>query len=107
MTLLLEQAIDQLSHVPADKQDTIASLILDALADEERWDLAFAKSQDKLAQMANKVRSDIKTGRIKKMGFNVTFYVPTQCHLLCPNTYPPNSNVPNTIDNAPTIKSGG
>ena len=67
MTLLLEQAIEKLLHIPVERQDTIASLILDAIADEDRWDLAFAKSQDKLSKIAARVRQDIKTGRVKKL----------------------------------------
>ncbi len=67
MTLLLEQAIEKLLHIPVERQDTIASLILDAIADEDRWDLAFAKSQDKLSKIAARVRQDIKTGRAKKL----------------------------------------
>lgn len=70
MTLLLEQAIEKLSHSPDDRQDTIASLILDMIADEERWELAFVRSQDKLAKLAAKVRRDIMAGRIRKMGID-------------------------------------
>ena len=67
MTLLLEQAIEKLLHIPVERQDTIASLILDAIADEDRWDLAFAKSQDKLSKIAARVRQDINAGRAKKL----------------------------------------
>lgn len=70
MTLLLEQAIEKLLHIPVERQDTIASLILDAIADEDRWDLAFAKSQDKLSKIAARVRQDIKAGRVKKLGID-------------------------------------
>jgi len=45
-------------------------LILAELADDEKWDTVFAASQDKLAKLANKVRDDIKMGRVKKMGFD-------------------------------------
>ena len=40
-------------------------MILEELEDEQRWDKASAESQDKLAQIARKVRTDIKAGRIK------------------------------------------
>jgi aspartate/glutamate racemase len=39
-----------------DQQDQIAQIILDELADEQRWDEAFANSQDMLARLAAKVR---------------------------------------------------
>lgn len=69
MTQLLEKAIREISRLPVSEQNTIASIILDELLDEKEWDTAFAKSQDKLSKLAEKVRSDIREGRIKKMGF--------------------------------------
>ena len=83
MTLLLEQAIEKLSHVPDDRQNTIASLILDMIADEERWELAFARSQDKLAKLAAKVRRDIIAGRIRKMGIDATHYRSSASARIC------------------------
>ncbi len=71
MTQLLEKAIAEVTKLPAVDQDAIATLILDELTDEQQWDLAFARSQDKLAKLAEKVREDIKAGRIKKMGIDL------------------------------------
>ena len=45
-------------------------MILEELEDEQQWDEAFAASQDKLAQLAQKVRVDIKAGHVTKMGFD-------------------------------------
>lgn len=70
MTQLLDKALTEIYKLPPEKQDTIAALILEELDDERRWDAAFAESQDKLAQLVLKVRSDIKAGRIKKMGID-------------------------------------
>ena len=56
--------------MPPEKQDTIAAVILEKLEDKRLWDKTFAESQDKLAQLASKVRADIKTDRIKKMGID-------------------------------------
>ncbi len=70
MTRLLEQALAELAKLPADEQDAIATLILEELADEQRWQATFAASQDKLAKMADKVRADIRAGRVHKMGFD-------------------------------------
>ena len=68
MTQLLKKALIEVNKLPPDKQDTIASIILEELEDERRWDRSFADSQDKLAQLAQKVRTDtdIETGRIHK-----------------------------------------
>ena len=70
MTKLLERALAQVYELPDTEQDAIATLILYELADEEKWQAAFARSQDVLAQLAQKARTDIKAGRAKKMGFD-------------------------------------
>jgi hypothetical protein len=68
MTQLLEQALAEIQKLPEPEQDAIASLILEELADERRWDEAFARSQDQLARLATKVREDIRTGRVRSLG---------------------------------------
>jgi hypothetical protein len=70
MTQLLEKAIAEIYKLPATDQDAIAAMILDELAEEQQWDMIFARSQDKLAKLAEKVREDIKAGRVMKMGFD-------------------------------------
>ena len=70
MTQLLEKVLTEVYKLPPEKQDAIAAMILEELEDEQRWDKVFAESQDKLAQLARKVRTDIKAGRIKKMGID-------------------------------------
>jgi len=70
MTQRFGKAIAKVSKLTAAEQNAIATLILDELGDEEEWDIAFAQSQDQLAKLAEKVREDIKMGRVKKMGFD-------------------------------------
>lgn len=65
MTQLLEQALEELQKLPSTEQDAIASLIMEEIRDEQRWDEAFARSQDRLEQIAAKVRADIREGRIR------------------------------------------
>ena len=67
MTPLLEKVLGEVYKLSPEEQDTIAAVILEELEDERRWNRAFAESQDKLAQIAHKVRADIKAGHIKKM----------------------------------------
>jgi len=55
---------------PDSEQDAIAALILDELADDRRWDEAFAGSQDRLAEFAAKVRRDIAGGRDRDVGID-------------------------------------
>lgn len=70
MTQLLKQALDEMSKLAEPEQDAIAALILEELADERRWDEAFARSQEQLARLAEKVREDIRAGRVRSMGMD-------------------------------------
>ena len=68
MTHLLEQALAELQEVPEAGQDAIAAMILEEIADEGRWDQTFARSQDQLARLADRVREDVRAGRVKDVG---------------------------------------
>ncbi len=70
MTELLEEAIMRVQQLPPSEQDAIAQLILDELADEQRWDKAFTQSQDALGRLAAKVRADIRAGKTKPIGMD-------------------------------------
>jgi len=70
MTELLKQAIKKVHDLPPSEQDAIAAVILDELADEERWSAAFAKSQTQVAKLAEKARRDVRAGRFRKIGFD-------------------------------------
>ena len=70
MTQLLEKVLTEVQKLPPEKQDAIAAVILEELEDAQLWDKAFSESEDKLAQLAQKVRTDIKAGRIRKMGID-------------------------------------
>ena len=52
MTPLLQKACAETALLPDDDQDTIATLMMEEIASERRWQESFAKSQDWLAQMA-------------------------------------------------------
>jgi hypothetical protein len=70
MTQLLEQAIAELHKLPDSDQDAIAALILAEIDDERHWEVAFANSQEQLAGMADKVREDIRAGRVRNIGID-------------------------------------
>ncbi len=65
MTYPLQQAISAVRALPEADQDMIASLIMAELADEERWRNRFNESQPQLAKLAEKVRADIRAGRVR------------------------------------------
>ena len=66
MTQALEKAIAAVKALSAEEQDAIAALILEELEDEQRWDKAFAGSQDQLARLAKETREDIRNGRVRE-----------------------------------------
>ena len=70
MTPLLKKVLSEVYKLQPEEQDAIAAVILEELEDERQWQATFAESQDKLAQLARKVRADIKAGRIKNMGID-------------------------------------
>lgn len=70
MTALLEQALAEVHKLPPEQQDAIATLILEELHDEAQWDEAFAKSQDALARLADKVRSKKRAGNVTSLGLD-------------------------------------
>jgi len=70
MTQLLEQALIEVKKRPDLEQDTIAAMILEELADEQRWQESFARSQVQLARLAATVREDIRAGRVTSGGFD-------------------------------------
>ena len=68
MTTLLEKALAEVTKLAPEAQDAIAALILEELDDEQRWDTTFAATQPQLAKLAEKVREDIRAGRVRKIG---------------------------------------
>jgi hypothetical protein len=63
MTDLLKQAFDEASRLPASDQDWLASLMLDTLRSEKRWNDLFERSQDMLEKMADEALVEHKAGR--------------------------------------------
>lgn len=67
MTELLEKAISRLKTLPTDKQDAIASLILEELEDDQRWDESFARSPDLLAKLAAEAMAEYRAGKTQEL----------------------------------------
>ncbi|MFK8183807.1 MAG: hypothetical protein AB8B99_10580 [Phormidesmis sp.] len=63
MTELLEQAIEHLKSLDADKQDKIASLIMKELEDEAKWETVFFSSHNLLANLATEAMAEYKAGQ--------------------------------------------
>ena len=67
MTELLERVIAKVKMLPEAEQNTIATLILEELEDEARWEAAFAHSQDALAKLAAEALTEDSAGRTQKL----------------------------------------
>ena len=52
MTKLLEEALSRARELPAEQQDALATLILEEIEDEARWDATFAQSLAVLERLA-------------------------------------------------------
>ena len=52
MTKLLEKAFEVATKLPPEQQDALAALVLDEISSEQKWDDAFAESQDVLSALA-------------------------------------------------------
>jgi hypothetical protein len=70
MTRLMEKALAEISKLREADQDAIAAIILDEIADERRWDESFSRSQDELSKIAERVREDIRAGKVKDVGID-------------------------------------
>ena len=67
MTELLEKALREIAKLPDAEQDAVAAILLDELASEQRWARLFAKSEDKLASLAEDALAEYRAGRTKPL----------------------------------------
>jgi len=67
MTELLERAIARLQALPESEQDAIASMILDEIEDERRWDESFSRSPNILAKLAASAMAEYRSGQTQEL----------------------------------------
>lgn len=67
MTTLFEKAISEAAKLPAAEQDALATILLEEIASENRWTDSFAKSQDALADLAQKALREHAAGRTRPL----------------------------------------
>jgi hypothetical protein len=63
MTVLLEKAVHKINELPVKDQDAIASLILDEIEAERKWDQLFSSSQKELSKMASEAIIESCSGK--------------------------------------------
>lgn len=89
MTELLEKAFAEVSKLPELEQDVFSRWILEEVASEKRWDMAFANSQDLLSRLADEALAEHRAGKTKEFALqesshNTTYlFSPYQCRLPC------------------------
>lgn len=62
MTQLLEQAYAEMERLAPPDQDAIATLILEEIEDEQRWQQSFAQSSPALARLAEEALAEHRAG---------------------------------------------
>lgn len=67
MTELLEKAFAEASNRPEEEQDQLARNLLADLEAEEKWDQAFANSQDRLAVLADEALAEFEQGETRPL----------------------------------------
>ena len=67
MTELLQKAIAKIQTLSDDEQDSIATIILEELEEEKKWEKAFADSQDVLAQLASEAMMEYQAGKTQEL----------------------------------------
>jgi hypothetical protein len=66
MTKLLERAISEISKLPEEEQDALASVIMEEMVAEKQWTGSFSNSQDLLAEMAEEAEKEYEAGETRK-----------------------------------------
>lgn len=69
MSQLMEQAIQKARQLPESEQEALASIMLQEIESERRWDELFARpeSADLLSRMADQALADARAGRAKPL----------------------------------------
>jgi len=64
MNKLLEQAFSEAATLPEEEQEAFAAWMLEELDSERRWQIAFARSGDLLAELAAEALSEDRARRM-------------------------------------------
>jgi histidinol-phosphate/aromatic aminotransferase/cobyric acid decarboxylase-like protein len=67
ITKALKRAFEAASRLPDPDQDELAAAILEELETDERWEVAFGRSQDVLARLADEAPEEHGAGRTEPL----------------------------------------
>lgn len=69
-TQLLERAFAEAAKLSIPQQDALATLVMEEMEAEKKWDDTFANSQDMLSQMAAQALTEHKKGETRPLDVN-------------------------------------
>ena len=67
MTELLRKAFEEASKLPAQEQDALASVLLDEIEGEQKWDATLAETRDELAGLADAALAEHRAGKTETL----------------------------------------
>ena len=67
MTELREKAFSEVSKLTDSHQDSVARWLLEELASEQRWQIAFQASQDTLSALAEEALAEHRAGQTQRL----------------------------------------
>ncbi len=72
MSQLMERAIQRARQLPEQEQEAIASIIIQEIESEQRWESLFARpeSGDLLSRLADEALAEARAGRARKLELN-------------------------------------
>ena len=70
MTALLQKAFDLAAQLPEAEQETLASLWIEEMKAEQRWQALFAHSQETLEFLAEEALAEFREGKTQQVGWD-------------------------------------
>jgi hypothetical protein len=67
MTELLKKAFSEASRLPPEEQDQLARWLLAEFASEKRWEHAYSRGRDRLADLAREAVSEREAGETEEL----------------------------------------
>ena len=67
MTTAIEAALAEVSKLPVEEQEALASLLLDEIKSEQKWAASFASTQGLLKTLADEARAEFQAGKAKPL----------------------------------------
>ncbi len=67
MTELLRKAFEEASKLPPQEQDSLASVLLEEIDGEQRWDATLEETQEDLAGLADAALAEHRAGKTEPL----------------------------------------